>query len=141
VDELNSAIGLARAAGASPLAGQVLADAQGDLVALMGELSVLPEDAGRYAQSGLATLTGAALERLDRAVARLEADLGEPGDGWATPGASGVPAGAALDLARSVCRRAEREVWAIAPPPQLPGAFLNRLADVLWLLARHEERV
>jgi cob(I)alamin adenosyltransferase len=140
VDELNSAIGLARAGGASPAAVQLLADVQADLIALMGEVSVLPGDEGRYGQSGFARLTRAALERLDVAAARLEAGLGAPGEGWATPGACGGRAGAALDFARSVCRRAEREVWAIDPPPELPGAYLNRLADVLWLLARSEEK-
>jgi cob(I)alamin adenosyltransferase len=66
--------------------------------------------------------------------------------GWATPGAS-TPS-AALDLARTLCRRAERRVCALQEANQLPNSeimvFLNRLSDALWLLARwteHQEAV
>ena len=64
--------------------------------------------------------------------------------GWATPGAAGSVPGAALDLARTVCRRAEREVVDLAETePEFNEAiirYLNRLSDLLWLLAREQER-
>jgi len=61
--------------------------------------------------------------------------------GWATPGAT--PGAAALDLARSICRRAERRVYDLQAAGELPNAeiliFLNRLSDLLWLFARWVE--
>ncbi len=61
--------------------------------------------------------------------------------GWATPGAT--PSSAALDLARSICRRAERRVYDLRATGELPNAeiliFLNRLSDLLWLFARWVE--
>jgi cob(I)alamin adenosyltransferase len=64
-----------------------------------------------------------------------------PFKGWATPGEN--PSSAALDLARAVCRRAERRVCALRESDQLQNneilIFLNRLSDALWLLARWVE--
>jgi cob(I)alamin adenosyltransferase len=61
--------------------------------------------------------------------------------GWSTPG--GSTAGAALDLARTVCRRAEREVWKLEKAQgrirSLVPRYLNRLSDLLWLLERATE--
>ena len=61
--------------------------------------------------------------------------------GWATPGAS--VHSAALDVARTVCRRAERRVVQLHEAGQLNNAeiiiYLNRLADLLWLFARWVE--
>jgi cob(I)alamin adenosyltransferase len=61
--------------------------------------------------------------------------------GWATPGAT--PHSAALDLARTVCRRAERRVYDVQAAGELPNGeilvFLNRLSDLLWLFARWVE--
>ena len=61
--------------------------------------------------------------------------------GWATPGATVHTA--ALDLARTVCRRAERRVCALQEADQLQNSeiiiYLNRLADLLWLFARWVE--
>jgi cob(I)alamin adenosyltransferase len=61
--------------------------------------------------------------------------------GWATPGTNTHTA--TLDLARTVCRRAERRVCALQETGQLHNAeiiiYLNRLADLLWLFARWVE--
>jgi cob(I)alamin adenosyltransferase len=74
---------------------------------------------------------------LDARVAALEAAMITP-RGWAMPG--GNPLSAALDLARAVCRRAERRVCALQAQDQLRNdeilVYLNRLADALWLMAR-----
>ncbi|CAN5374728.1 cob(I)yrinic acid a,c-diamide adenosyltransferase [soil metagenome] len=137
VDELNAALGLVRASGGigGPLA--IVPQVQDDLIALMGELSHLPEDAGRYDRAGYARLEEAALQRLDAAVADLEGGAQARSAGWATPGGSGHLEAAHLDMARAVCRRAERALWALegfdCPRAKV---FLNRLSDVLWLLAR-----
>ena len=62
-------------------------------------------------------------------------------EGWATPG--GSLHGAALDLARTTCRRSERRIWGLveagSPVNPLSTKYLNRLSDVLWLLARRDE--
>jgi cob(I)alamin adenosyltransferase len=61
--------------------------------------------------------------------------------GWATPGAT--PLSAALDLARTICRRAERRLCGLKETGELKNAeiiiYLNRLSDLLWLFARWVE--
>ena len=140
VDELNSALGVARAAASQEIVRAGLPGIQKDLVALMGELAVENGDAKRYAADGFSALTSEATSKLDRLVAQIEAE-GVSTEGWATPGAN--PAAAALDLARSVCRRAERRVCRLQESGELPNAeiivYLNRLSDLLWLLARRAE--
>ena len=75
-----------------------------------------------------------------RLVREIEAQKVIPKD-WATPGAT--PASAALDLARTICRRAERRVCALRESGELQNAeiviYLNRLSDLLWLFARWVE--
>lgn len=140
VDELNAALGVARAAGTHAFVQEALPAIQRDLVALMGELATAPEDGPRYEGEGFARLRPEMIARLDHWVAELEAQPVRY-DGWATPGAS--PQSAALDLARSVCRRAERRVVALREAGELGDdrimVFLNRLADLLWLMARAVE--
>ncbi len=140
VDELNSALGLARAsARQSRLCGQLL-DIQKDLVTVMGELATLPEDLPRYIKDGYPVLTPGLIDKLDAIAVEIEAQK-VSFQGWATPGAN--PASAALDVARTVCRRAERRVCALRESGKLENVqisiYLNRLSDVLWLLARWAE--
>jgi cob(I)alamin adenosyltransferase len=77
---------------------------------------------------------------LEKWIAELEAAKA-PGKGWAMPGAN--TSSAALDLARTVCRRAERRVCALQETGQLHNpeivVYLNRLSDLLWVLARWAE--
>jgi cob(I)alamin adenosyltransferase len=137
VDELNAALGTARALATDSMLAGHLAQAQQPLVALMGELAVAPEDKERYATSKLPKLTHEPLAGLDRLVASLESQ-GLNFDGWATPGAN--PLAAAIEVARTVCRRAERRICALGPAAHpLAIRHLNRLADALWLLARYAE--
>jgi cob(I)alamin adenosyltransferase len=137
VDELNAALGLARASAPDTAAGGRLEAIQKDLVILMGELATQTEDLPRYAKDGYPLVTGALTARLDALVRELEAQS-IPFKGWATPGAN--PAAATLDVARTACRRAERRVCALREAGQLENGeiivYLNRLSDVLWLLAR-----
>ena len=138
-DELNVAIGLARAAGGRP---EVLLPIQHDLVALMGEVACAEADTARYLESKFKKLDAAALYRVDLAAADLEA-RGLRFDGWATPGAG--PLAAAFDQARVVARRAERHLVGL---PADAGrtvrpvilAYVNRVSDLLWLLAREAEQ-
>jgi cob(I)alamin adenosyltransferase len=141
VDELNAAIGLARAsAGHDFVSGNLLA-IQRALVILMGELATAAEDLPRYAKDGYSLVTADMTARLDELVGEIEGQ-NLKFDGWATPGAS--LHAAALDLARTVCRRAERCVCALQDADELRNPeiiiYLNRLSDLLWLFARWVEQ-
>ena len=140
LDELNSALGLARATAADKFVSENLFWIQKNLVDVMGEVGVLPEDLPRYVKDGYALVKPALTARLDALVQVIEARNISFKD-WATPG--GTHHSAALDLARTICRRAERRVFDLQPAGGLPNAeiliFLNRLSDLLWLFARCTE--
>lgn len=139
VDELNAALGLARSL-AQKTQKDLLEKIQKALVGLMGELAVASEDLHRYEADGYARLQDADLDLLDREIEKME-KAAPKARGWSTPG--GSTAGAALDLARTVCRRAEREVWKLEKAQgsirSLVPRYLNRLSDLLWLLERATE--
>src|SRR5687768_9084828 len=140
VDELNAAIGFARATVAHRFVTDHLFTTQKELVALMGELATLPEDMPRYLKDGFRVLKPEMTQRLDAIVKEIEAQNVSFKD-WATPGAT--RGSAALDLARTTCRRAERQVTALHGDGQLHNSeiliYLNRLSDALWLMARWVE--
>jgi cob(I)alamin adenosyltransferase len=140
VDELNAALGLARAAAAENFVSENLFWIQKSLVDLMGELGVMLEDLPRYLKDGYALVTPAMTAKLDVLVQEIEAQK-VSFKGWATPGAT--KSSAALDLARTICRRAERRVCALSEAGELKNAeiiiYLNRLSDLLWLFARWVE--
>ncbi len=137
VDELNAALGSARALAPADGMGADLLAVQRQLVVLMGELATAVEDLPRYLADGYHQVTPALTRSLDELVSRLES-RGVAPRGWAMPGDS--PLSAALDVARTVCRRAERRVCALEEADQLRNGeiivYLNRLADALWLMAR-----
>jgi cob(I)alamin adenosyltransferase len=140
LDELNAAIGFAKAAMPSGADRSGLERLQQELVALMGEIACAESDAARYAGSKFSKIDEAALARLDAELAEIEAR--QPVfDGWATPGAN-VHA-AALEVARTAGRRAERRVIALHGHGRtvrpLLLQYLNRLSDLLWLRAREAE--
>lgn len=141
VDELNAALGLARAAAKEDFVRGRVSAIQKHLVIFMGELAVLAEDRERYVRDGYSLVTPEMTSRLEKLAGEIEAgDVS--GHGWATPGAD--PGSAALDLARTACRRAERRVCALLESGDLQNPelviYLNRLADLLWLLARWSEK-
>ena len=139
VDELNAALGLARSL-AKKAEKELLEKIQKALVGLMGELAVAPEDLHRYEADGYTKLKEGDLDLVDRQIEKME-KAAPKAKGWSTPG--GSTAGAALDLARTVCRRAEREVWKLEKAQgnirSLIPRYLNRLSDFLWLLERAAE--
>jgi cob(I)alamin adenosyltransferase len=144
-DELNVALGAAKPhleVGARDAAlRELIEHVQKNLVALMGEIACAESDAERYAASKFEKIARSDVQRLDEAVHALEA-RGLRFDGWATPGATFRAA--AFDLARTAARRAERRLVAIsahgrAIRPEL-RQFVNRLSDLLWLLAREAEQ-
>ena len=108
VDELNAALGTVRATIADPFITEKILVIQRELVVLMGEFAVLPEDRDRYITGGFQFIEAAAVDQLTAHIDDLEKNHRISYEGWATPGAN--PGSAALDVARTVCRRAEREV-------------------------------
>jgi len=141
VDELNSALGLVRATADASLVAEQILSIQKELVIVMGELATAPEDLKRYQKDGFALTTTTMVDRLTAAIDNLEKDKSLYGKGWATPG--NTPLAAALDIARTVCRRAERRVVALDDAEHSSAQilrYLNRLSDLCWLLARLAEK-
>lgn len=141
VDELNAHLGVARASVSSGATAARLLDIQKNLVVLMGELAVKGEDREKYRLSSHPKMHEGMLEPLDAAIREIEA-ASVKFEGWATPG--GTLAAGHLDVARTVCRRAERAVVRLGEAEDVEMSsliirYLNRLADLLWLMARVEE--
>ncbi|MBG89066.1 MAG: ATP:cob(I)alamin adenosyltransferase [Verrucomicrobiales bacterium] len=141
VDELNSALGLARAHSADPFITDNLLTIQKDLVIFMGELATHPDDLERFRKDGFKEVTPEMTTKLDELVAKIEAEK-ITYKGWATPGDN--PSSAGLDVARTICRRAERRLCELREFHGLKNneglIYLNRLADLLWLFARWTEK-
>lgn len=137
VDELSAALGLAKAQLQQPEYSGKLTTIQQSLIALMGELATLPDDASQYGEAKFDKLTTADTAKLDEWIGELER-AGIKFKGWALPGGS-VPS-AHLDFARTVCRRAERSVVGVLKTGKHSDSqavvYLNRLSDLLWLIAR-----
>jgi cob(I)alamin adenosyltransferase len=140
VDELNAALGMARATATATFVRDNLFWIQKSLVDVMGEIGVQTEDLPRYAKDGYSLVTPEMTVKLDALVKEIESQ-NVSFKGWATPGAT--VNSAALDLARTVCRRAERRACALKESGELSNAeiviYLNRLSDLLWLFARWVE--
>jgi cob(I)alamin adenosyltransferase len=140
IDELNAALGLARATAAEHFVSDNLFWIQKSLVDLMGEVGVPAEDLPRYVKDGYSLVTPEMTAKLEKLVKEIESQ-NISFKGWATPGAT--KNSAALDLARTVCRRAERRVCDLKDAGELKNGeivvYLNRLSDLLWLFARWVE--
>jgi cob(I)alamin adenosyltransferase len=135
IDELNAAVGMARAIDVMPRIDEVLAPLQRDLFAI-GALLATPDRAKMAEQLAKARIDDDRIAQLERAIDEGEAEL-EPLRAFILPG--GTPKAGALHVARTVCRRAERRVIALMREdevPQLVVIYLNRLSDLLFVLAR-----
>jgi cob(I)alamin adenosyltransferase len=133
VDELNAALGVARAAGLDAEIAALVEELQKDLFALGARLA---DPSARIApRVNKAVIADEHVERLEQTIDRLEQEL-PPLTRFILPG--GSPAGAALHLARTVCRRAERRVVALGPDAaeRVIVVYLNRLSDLLFVMAR-----
>jgi cob(I)alamin adenosyltransferase len=135
VDELNSALGLTRASGPDSRLDELLGRVQNELFHLGAELSASAET----------KKDGPKIEA--RHVHTLEAEIDElmdavgPLDNFVLP--AGTPAAAALHLARSICRRAERDLVALSCQEQVSPvalSYLNRLSDTLFAMALYENK-
>jgi cob(I)alamin adenosyltransferase len=136
VDETNAHLGLARALLRAEAGGEVLDpilhDLQGQLFELGADLATPPESRARH----VPRVTPAHVEHLERLIDRFEDDL-PPLQHFILP--AGTPAAAALHVARTVCRRAERLTVAALRTEAVNDqavVFLNRLSDLLFVLAR-----
>ena len=138
VDELNATLGVARAALDGGAVDAALARVQDDLFVLGAELASPP---GRAADKlGVGRLGEDDVKRLEQEIDDWEAEL-PPLKNFIVPG--GAPAAAALHLARTICRRAERTAWALARDSGVGDAtlrYLNRLSDHLFVAARTANR-
>ena len=132
VDELNACLGLARAAVADVDISAELVRLQRDLFALGAQLADPGEKLA--ARVTKAVLGDDDIARLEQLIDRYEAEV-PPLRRFILAG--GSPAGAALHVARAVCRRAERRIVALEPAVEgLLVRYINRLSDLLFVLAR-----
>jgi cob(I)alamin adenosyltransferase len=143
VDELNSALGLARATSNDGAIKDEILRIQKELIMVMGELATSPEDLERYRKDGFETTSSAMVDRVTAVINKIEESGKMKFKDWVIPG--GSHASAALDLARTTCRRAERRVAALVNDDKNFNIeilrYLNRLSDLCWLLARKIEQV
>jgi cob(I)alamin adenosyltransferase len=135
VDELNSAIGLARATPPAAFFDLVLESIQRDLFSLGGHLAT-PDPAKVAKALEKAELSERRVTEFEELIDEADREL-PPLRAFVLP--AGTPKAAALHLARTVCRRAERSVVHLSHGVEVPSLFivyLNRLSDLLFTLAR-----
>ena len=139
IDEANSALGLARALSHKPRVKDILLSVQRDLFILGAELATPLERYHDFAQKHQ-VVTNSMAERLERLIEELEGKMEMPKE-FIIPGST--TSSAALDLARTMIRRAERRVISLKQGGLLANEevpkYLNRLADLIFTLARYEE--
>jgi cob(I)alamin adenosyltransferase len=139
VDELNAVLGVARSVEMMPRIDEVLVPIQRDLFAI-GALLATPDRDKMAQHLQKARIDEGRIGELERAIDEGEAEL-EPLRAFIIPG--GTPKAAALHVARTVCRRAERHVVRLQHDVELPALaiiYLNRLSDLLFTLARVANR-
>jgi cob(I)alamin adenosyltransferase len=135
VDELNSILGMAIAGGLVPRLMVVLSGIQNELFHLGTDLSFPIEARG---EGGIPQIEPRHIEKMEALIDELNAVVG-PLENFILPG--GAPGAAMLHLARTVCRRAERQAVALAEEQELGEQvlpYLNRLSDALFVMARYE---
>ncbi len=136
VDEAQAALGLARAAVArGSEADELLVGLQRDLWVLMAEVATAPERRDRLV-AGQTLVTQDMVDRLEPLIDELTTRFDAPTE-FVLPGQT--PTAAALDLARTVVRRAERSALAVAVDGSCVVPYMNRLSDLLWTMARWQE--
>ena len=135
VDELNAVLGMARAIEPMPRIDELLVLVQRDLFAL-GALLATPDRDKMAQHLQKARIDEERITQLERLIDDAESEL-EPLRSFILPG--GSPKAAALHVARTVCRRAERRVVTLQRTVEIPSLvviYLNRLSDLLFTLAR-----
>jgi cob(I)alamin adenosyltransferase len=139
VDELNASLGMARSIETMPRIDEVLVPIQRDLFAI-GALLATPDREKMRQHLEKAQVDEKRIAELERAIDAGDNEL-EPLRSFIVPG--GSPKAAALHVARTVCRRAERRVVHLRESEEIPELvviYLNRLSDLLFTLARVANR-
>lgn len=139
VDELNAVLGWVRAAEPMPRIDEIIVPVQRDLFSL-GALLATPDREKMRAHLQKARIDDDRIRELELAIDECEREL-DPLRSFIIPG--GTAKAAALHVARTVCRRAERRVVGLqrdAEVPELAVRYLNRLSDLLFMLARVANR-
>ena len=136
LDEASSALGIARASATRPKTKEILISIQKDLIVLGAELATAAEDLEKYPHQ----INTDHVDRLERVIEDLQKEM-VMGKEFILPGET--VASAAIDLGRTIVRRAERMTVRLLQEKIITNGevlrFLNRLADVLFTLARYEE--
>ena len=135
VDELNAWLGAVRAAEVMQRIDEVIVPVQRDLFSI-GALLATPDLEKMHAHLTKARIDDARITSLEHAIDDCDREL-EPLRAFIVPG--GTPKAAALHVARTVCRRAERRVITLKREVEIPDivvVYLNRLSDLLFSLAR-----
>lgn len=136
IDEASSALGLAKATAIRPKTKEIILSIQKDLLLLGAELATAPEDVKKYPYQ----ITKDHVDRLERLIEELQREVVLAKE-FIFPGKT--MASAAIDLGRTIIRRAERRAGRLMQEKIITNAdvlrFLNRLADLLFTLARYEE--
>jgi len=138
VDELNAAIGMVSTLADTEL-GQHLDGVQRDLFAIGAQIA--DPRAQVASRKEKAALAAARIVDLERAIDARQAEM-PPLTAFILPG--GTPLAASLHVARTVCRRAERSILGLGPSDPVDPlivVYLNRLSDLLFVLARHANHV
>lgn len=139
LDEAISAMGMARALCRDQAVRELLVDLERECFTVGAELATRRADRAKL-ERHFPTLEDGAVDRLEQRVHQLEEEVGLP-SGFVLPG--GTQGSAALDMARSLVRRAERRSVALDRAGELGNPevlrYLNRLSDLLFMLARQEE--
>ena len=134
VDEAQAAIGLARSA-AGPEMDAILVGLERDLWLVMAELACNPDQVEQMEESG-SRPTPEMVTALEGLIDDLWSRFDPPTE-FVVPGQDEVSA--RIDVARTVCRRAERSALSVAREGSSVVPYLNRLSDLLWTLARWQE--
>ena len=139
VDELNATLGLVRALEPMPRIDEIIVPIQRDLFSI-GALLATPDREKMRASLDKARIDNSRIRELESAIDQCESEL-DPLRSFIVPG--GTAKAAALHVARTVCRRAERRVVALQHTEELPALvviYLNRVSDLLFMLARVANR-
>ncbi len=136
IDELNSVLGLTISLEADPKTKKILVRIQNELLVLGAELAY-PADQKEF---DIPKIKQRHIDSLENNIDELNEQLG-PLENFILPG--GSPGAASLQIARSVCRRAERKLVSLSEIDKVRSealAYINRLSDLLFVLARYENK-
>lgn len=137
LDEASSALGVVRAATKNQWIKDIVLDVQKDLLILGGEFSTLPEDIDKLTKR----IAESDVQKLGKLIDDLQKDVQMKNE-FIYPGETVISA--QIDVGRTIIRRAERKAAKLKSEGQVDNAaihqYLNRLADMLFVLARYEEQ-